>query len=308
MSGDRPSLTRPLGEVTPVEDVDGIWVKRDDALSWTSGINGKIRTTLYLGILALHAGATAVVYAGSVRAPAIARAATAAAYLGLDATIVLGGTRYETAVRHPYVRAAVEAGARLWINPVGYNPAIQRAATELAASRTADGEHTAQIHYGITTAPGASPDEVRRFLEVDARQVTNVPDGVRTLVIPFGSGNVATAVLYALATRYPHPTLREVVLMGVGPDRVPWLRYRLAAVGLSLDGLPVTIRTIPLYPEFARYEDAMPHALGPIALHPTYEGKVVRWLDLNRPDFWTRRDGSTALWIVGGPYTPGGAR
>jgi uncharacterized membrane protein len=38
-----------------------------------------------------------------------------------------------------------------------------------------------------------------------------------------------------------------------------------------------------------------------IVLHPTYEGKVVRYLDEHRPSWWTRRDGSTALWIVGGP-------
>jgi hypothetical protein len=52
---------------------------------------------------------------------------------------------------------------------------------------------------------------------------------------------------------------------------------------------------------YASYSDRMPGRADGIVLHPTYEGKVVRYLDEHRPSWWTRRDGSTALWIVGGP-------
>ena len=45
----------------------------------------------------------------------------------------------------------------------------------------------------------------------------------------------------------------------------------------------------------------MPGQADGIVLHPTYEGKVVRYLDEKAPEWWVRRDGTTCLWIVGGP-------
>ena len=38
-----------------------------------------------------------------------------------------------------------------------------------------------------------------------------------------------------------------------------------------------------------------------MCIRDSYEGKVVRYLDAAEPEWWTRRDGSTAFWIVGGP-------
>lgn len=52
---------------------------------------------------------------------------------------------------------------------------------------------------------------------------------------------------------------------------------------------------------YARYADRMPATEDGITMHPTYEGKVVRYLNEQAPEWWTRRDGTTCLWIVGGP-------
>ena len=37
-----------------------------------------------------------------------------------------------------------------------------------------------------------------------------------------------------------------------------------------------------------------------IVFHPTYEGKVIRYLNGMEPEWWTRDD-KTLLWVVGGP-------
>ena len=116
-------------------------------------------------------------------------------------------------------------------------------------------------------------------------------------------GELVTPLCMALGLfEQPHtdPALLErVVLVGIGPDRVQFLANRLHRMGLSTEDLPV--EHIPLHPWFAEYSDRMPGQLEGIQLHPNYEGKVVRYLDAAEPEWWTRRDGSTAFWIVGGP-------
>lgn len=154
------------------------------------------------------------------------------------------------------------------------------------------------LRYGITTAADAGPAEVEAFARVGAGQTVNLPDQIETLVVPFGSGNTATGILAGLAEHRP-AGLRRVVLMGIGPDRRQWMAARLQSMGVTV---PVPVEHIDLHGSgFAKYGDRMPGTADGITLHPTYEGKVVRYLDQHRPGWWQRRDGTTCLWIVGGP-------
>lgn len=287
------TLTAPVGAMTPLELHNGRWYKRDDLLRFSNGVNGKIRTSLYLAELAWASGAERLVYGGSVHAPALGRVASAAAYTGLQCTLVVGSDP-DKAVRHDTVRVAVEAGAELVRSKVAYNPALQKLAASLA------GPTCWQVPYGVSTPADWSPGKVTKFLERDAPQVDALAaSGADTLVLPFGSGNAASGVLYGLATR-GHGSLRHIKLMGIGPDRWAWLRARLDYVGVTLPRA-IEIELLPLHPHFAQYADRMPETRDGIAFHPTYEGKVVRYLDVLEPDWWTARDGRTCLWIVGGP-------
>lgn len=282
---------------TPLELRGGRWYKREDLLRFSNGVNGKVRTSLHLAALARDGGATGLVYGGSVHAPALGRVASAAAYTGLACQIVVGSDP-DKAVRHENVRVAAEAGAELVRSPVAYNPALQRRAAAIAA---ASAGAVVQVPYGVSTPPDWSPGQVRAFLDCDAPQVDQLAAGpVTTLVVPFGSGNGAAGVLYGLAVR-PAAGLRRVVLVGVGPDRSGWLRDRLAYVGVDVADQPYELVHLPLHPGYARYADRMPETADGIVFHPTYEGKVVRYLNEARPPWWTARDGSTCLWIVGGP-------
>lgn len=282
--------------LTPTELLDGRWYKREDLYTGPGGVNGaKLRACQHLILTAVSRGASEVISAASVLSPQNAMAAVTAAQLGLPCTVIVGGTYAEAAARHPSIAIALAHGARLECVPVGYNPYLQRAARALAADRPG----AFHLPYGITTSVGAPPADLAAFHRIGADQVTTLPDMIRTLVVPFGSGNTAAGVLYGLATVRRPAGLDRIVLVGIGPDRREWLLHRLR----QLDVHPVApVDHIDLHGTgFAKYGDRMPGTVAGIELHPTYEGKVVRYLDLHRPPWWTTRDGSTCLWIVGGP-------
>lgn len=281
-------------ELTPVEDHDGLWVKREDLYRGPYGVNGaKYRACQHLIGQAAERGAEHVVSAASVLSPQSAMAAVVAADYGLECTIIVGGTTPEKAIRHKSLQIARDAGAHITSIPVGYNPALQK-----AAKAAAEAPGMWRLPYGITTPEDASLEDIEAFLKVGAPHVANLPDEVETLVLPFGSGNTAAGVLYGLYDKRP-ASLREVVLVGIGPDRLSWLALRLKDLGRW--PLPFKVTHTTLHPWFATYGDRMPETLDDITLHPTYEGKVVRFMNQAEPTYWARRDGTTALWIVGGP-------
>lgn len=286
--------------LTPVELRNGLWYKREDLFRFENGVNGsKLRACYHLTARAILEGASTVVSAASVLSPQSAMGATVAARLGLETVTIVGGTTPEKAVRHKSIAMAAEEGSRIVSIPVGYNPALQSAANRLVEANPGYW----RLPYGITTSPDATLEDIRSFVKVGAAQVANLPEGITTLVLPFGSGNTATGVLYGLAENRPS-SLERVVLMTIGPDRYAWMEDRLARLGASLSGMQedgLIIQQLHLHPTFATYGDRMPETLDGIVLHPTYEGKVVRYLNQEKPDWWTARDGRTLLWIVGGP-------
>jgi hypothetical protein len=126
----------------------------------------------------------------------------------------------------------------------------------------------------------------------------NLPDEVETLIVPLGSGATATGVLYGLHDFAP-ASLEKVVLVGIGPDHLNRVYGRLSAFGRDPQ---VPVEHLSLHGWFADYSDRMKESWDGIEMHPTYEGKVVRFLNSARSDYWTRRDGTTCLWIVGGQF------
>lgn len=282
-------------KLTPVEDRNGRYYKREDAHRAGGGTNGaKLRACQHLIGKAVSEGATRIVTAASVLSPQHAIVANVSRQLGVPSLHIVGGTKPTTAQRHPSVQSALRAGAKFEFVPVGYNPYLQKAARE----RTASLEKAYLLHYGITPPPGATPRELAAFHDTGAQQVRNLPPGVRTLVIPFGSGNSAAGVLYGISQFRP-AGLRQVKLIGIGPNRLEWLFDRLATIGAKID---YDIEHFDLHGTgYAKYGDKMPGEADGIVLHPTYEGKVVRYLDELAPSWWTRRNGTTCMWIVGGP-------
>lgn len=155
--------------------------------------------------------------------------------------------------------------------------------------------------YAISPPSDASEGVLAGFLGVGGAQARNIPPEVTDLVVAFGSGNTTAGMLYGLS-RFANHNVERVHLVGVGPDRFQWMEDRLEKVGALEIFRDVTMDLRSLHGWFADYADSMPETIDDIVMHPTYEGKVVRFLNQFKPDWWTRRDGTTGFWIVGGPF------
>jgi len=282
-----------------VETHDGLHIVREDQYRGPFGVNGsKYRTWKANVGWAADRGHDGIVIAGSVHAPTIIIGAVAAMQASLYCTVIVGGTTVEKALRHPYVRGCHLAGANIEAIPVGYAPALKKAARTFEAG-----------NRGTWRMAPPEPGEAREgafeeFLGPVGDVVKEIPRETETLVIPFGSGNTAAGIFYGLAAGFGPPALKRVVLIGIGPDRLPWLHEMLNTAGVGLEQVgefPFEVVHLQTHPWFAEYGDRMPEQFHGITMHPTYEGKVIRYLNLLKPDWWTRRDGTTTLWIVGGP-------
>lgn len=283
--------------LTPVELHAGRWFKREDHHRNRYGVNGsKFRACRHLLTQAQAQGYTHVVSAQATASPQSAICATLAEELGMGCTIVVGASKPETAVKHRNIAIAMEAGATLETGcRVAYNGTLQPYAADLAELLGAY-----HLPYAITPPIDAPLGDVEAFLRVNAPQVINLPAQTERLIIPFGSANTACGILHGL-NEHPLPNLRDIYLMEIGPNRRVWAQQRLESVGKKFQPPGVNIHFITLHEVWASYSDLMPETMNGIVFHPTYEGKMIRWLNTVQPEWWLRKDGTTCFWIVGGP-------
>jgi len=281
--------------LTPWEERGGVLFKREDLFAplCKNGPNGaKFRQLLHL--FARHRGnATHVMTAASVLSPQHSMTAAVAHHYGLPSLHIIGATTPEKAVaNHVNVRVASRFGAKFEAIKVAYNPELQRA---LERRRRPD---SFVVPYGITTAPDCSEEDLRAFHEVGGVQVKNLPEQVETLIVPAGSCNTLTSVIYGLV-RHGHGNLRELVSVGIGPDKVAWVQERLTRLGVR-PPLPFKWnRRVSLHESgFAAYGDRMPEEYYGLQGHPTYEGKILRWM--KRHGVLPPRDKGLGFWIVAG--------
>ena len=311
---------------TPVEERQGIFYKREDYFAplGYGNINGsKLRQLIYLLASYRNNGGTGGVITGaSVLSPQISMGALTAAHFGLPITVVVGGTKPETAIKHENVAIAASVGARFVYNPVGYNPALQKAVERLHATPEYEGWY--RLHYGITTPPDAPPKEIEAFHRIGAEQAFNIPDHIRTIAIPAGSCISVSSVLYGLALARPK-SLERVILFGIGPTRLDFIQNRLAALeeasGIPIRALfkadyrhhpdleqkhqrngPILLKHYDLHAtKFSDYQMRMPWAEDGIEFHPTYEGKMMTYMNRYPDQFpwYHERRGDSLIWIIG---------
>lgn len=314
--------------LTPAELINGRWYKREDKFAplGYGGINGsKLRQLIHL----THNYATkadGLITGASVLSPQISMGALVAEHYGLPITVILGATKPSTAITHENVAIAARVGAEFVYTPVAFNPMIQRAVTK--ALEQPEYANYYRLCYGITTPDNAQAKDIYDFHAVGAVQASNIPDAVEHLIVPSGSANSTCTILLGLAL-HPPKNLKRVTLMGIGPTRLDWIWNRLEAMegyaGINIRSLftslyhqhrdlerehqhngPIVLEHYDLHTtKFAAYTDKMPYKHDGIDFHPTYEGKVMTYLDRNRYQFpeWWEGHGNTMLWIVGSKPT-----
>ncbi len=281
-----------LGEFTPWENHNGIWFKREDyfAPMGYGGPNGSKMRQLIWYVNRFRAGKSHIVTGASIQSPQLSMSAIVGAHYGLRARQVVY-SKAATVLKHENPRIAYGFGAEFEYASGPYNPIIQRKVKDLTQ------EKSLVVEYGITVPHDRYPaDDVRKFHEVGANQVSNLPDEVETLIMPAGSCNSLTSVLLGL-TRDPK-NVETLFTLGIGPSKLDWVRERLKIMGVNSDQLPFRWQHYSLHDnKYSKYSD---HFKGEefdgIRFHPTYEAKMWRWLrENNKID----ADDKTGFWIVG---------
>lgn len=286
-----------LGALTPWENRKGLWFKRDDYFAplGYGGPNGSKMRQLIWYVNKFRPGKTHIVTGASIQSPQLSMSAIVGQHYGLPARQIVY-SKPDTVLRHENPRIAYGFGAEFEYASGPYNPIIQRRVADLTQ------EKSLVVEYGITVPHDKyDPEAVRKFHEVGANQLSNIPDDVRRLIMPAGSCNSLTSVMLGLL-RDPK-NVDELFTIGIGPDKLPWMRARLQYMGLNVDHLPFKWRHYSLHDTgFSKYSDHFKgeHFDG-INFHPTYEAKMWRWLTQNNQlDF----DDRTAFWIVGSAPNP----
>jgi len=306
-----------LFALSPWELLDGVWFKREDKFAplGYGGINGsKLRQLIWI-FNRNRDYHSRVVSGASVKSPQLSMTSAVAAHYGLPVELVVGATKPTTAIKHLNVQIAARFGAKFNIIKVGYNPALQRAVHDKVDMSTFP------VEYGISLVD-PTPEELLAFHSVGAAQVQNIPPQVERLIIPAGSCNTLISVLLGIAMY--RPQIYTIHTVGIGPDKLRWVNERLGyleeASGLEIRNLfhrqwtqygkeerlqNSNVSAPYLWVHFniqtsgfSTYHQSMSESYGGIDMHPTYEGKIFRWLTTGATS-WLTNDGTTGFWIVG---------
>lgn len=243
----------PVGALSPIERVGSVWVKRDDLFEIAGVRGGKVRTCWVLS-----QGAKGLVTAGSRSSPQANIVAQIAKRLGVPCRV-----HTPQGELSPEVQAAADAGAEVVQHPAGYNNVIIKRANDDAAER------------GWTCIPFGM--ECAEAIWQTQNQVCEIPDGVKRIVVPVGSGMSMAGILQGLmAAQLTVPVLG--VIVGADPEK------RLDEYAPTHWRLMAQLEKSPL-----DYDRPMSETIWHgIHLDPIYEAKCTPFL---RPD--------DLFWIVG---------
>jgi D-cysteine desulfhydrase family pyridoxal phosphate-dependent enzyme len=200
---DAPRLSEALG--VPV------CVKRDDLTGLAMGGN-KARKLDRLGAEALARGCDVLVTGGGAQSNHVRQTAAAAARLGLDAHVVLGGAR-EDELRAPEGNVLLDVllGASIECVAVDDYEGIECAITDAAARLRTAGRSPYAIPIG-----GASPPGVAAYVDAAEEFRAQRPD-VDVVFVADGSGGTHAGLLAGWAEQGPRVIGVDV---GARPDLV----------------------------------------------------------------------------------------
>lgn len=280
-----------LGVLTPVENHDGVFYKLEQEFAplGPGGPNGsKCRQLIWL-MNRFRKNKTHVLSGASIQSPQLLMSAAIGAHYGLPSRLVVY-SRPSTILKHPSPQIAAGFGAVFEYVNGPYNPIIQKRVHDLTK------EDSLVVPYGITVPHETSdPEDVLKFHEVGAHQVSNIPEEIRTLIMPAGSCNSICSVILGLSR--DSKNIDKMIAMQIGPNKKEWLKSRLSVMGVDINKLPFKIVWHSLHDtKFASYSQHMPETVSGIEMHGVYEGKIVRYMKQNG---WIKPDNKTLFWIVG---------
>lgn len=273
--------------ITPVENIDGLYVKREDLFkpySFSKANGSKLRQCILLLEKNIDKAKNGIITGTSVVSPQSVICASVARSMNIPCTIMFGGTNEKSLSLKQYPMIAKEIGANIVIgSKLGYTSALQAKATEYAKEKG-----LFQVKYGFDLI-----GNLDAFIESVAKQVVNVPD-VDNLVITCGSAITLIGVLYGMAIY--NKNIKNVYAFAIAPNRIEKITKFRDLIYFE-QGVNLPINKVRYIDYFAKvgynYTKSVNESIGGIKLHPRYEAKTYRWLKENQ------LNGSTLFWIVG---------
>ena len=228
-----------LLDLTAVENIGGMWWKREDKFAplGPSSINGsKLRQLIWLFSQRQFAG----VASGAVtHSPQLPMVAACAKHWGIPCVQFTGG-------QGEMVTAGEDFGAETRLVNPGYTATLNAKARQEAASKG-----WLHIETDITLEHKINPAErIEALHRVGSEQVKNIPDHIENLLIPAGSCNSLTSILYGLGRFLPKSlkTVHLFRIMGNVPKHKRWTDERLGIIR------KVTGEELPLPYEFVEHD------------------------------------------------------
>jgi 1-aminocyclopropane-1-carboxylate deaminase/D-cysteine desulfhydrase-like pyridoxal-dependent ACC family enzyme len=322
---DTPSIDRNivkwenhLQDLTPIEQYGEIWFKREDKFApmGFGSVNGsKLRQCIWLVNRWYKQGIKGIISGSVVGSPQHPFISSICKHYGLGCLIVTGSKNY---LEHKNMRLAQQLGAKFYVANITYARALQSICFKLKDKLP---NHEV-LETNITLDDRLnSPESIEGFHKIGSYQTQNIPEHIETIIIPCGSCNSVTSILYGLALNKPKK-LKHIILIGIGNNGSFNLQYipkRLAiiskVIGIDLNkefNYPFSkntnqgIEVLHFNPNgegFCTYQDLMPFDYFGLVLHPRYEGKCFNYMAANKEKFAKYWNKNTLFWVVGNEPT-----
>jgi len=250
--------------LTPIEKHGKVWVKREDKYNVYGANGAKARSCFYLVNKAKEMGYKTITTAGSRKSPQINIVAQICKHLGL--AFVAHCPQGELGSE---LLAAQKAGAHIVQHKAGYNSVIVARAKSYAEENNAF-----EVPFGMMC---------REAVSQTFYQVTQLPEEIKRIVIPVGSGMNLCGLLHGLK-QANNPIKVLGIVVGANPTKSlekfapsDW-RNRVQLINAGVD----------------YHTEIKDNVYRGILLDPIYEAKCIKFLkpyDL----FWTIGIRSTLL-------------
>ena len=268
--------------MTPVEEHDGIYYKRDDLYCPYGDVNGgKVRQSrLLFSRYAGLGGWPGVVASVSVYSPTGPVISRVAKEFNTPCIIAVGGTKPELIDKLPMMKLSRYFGADVRIVAGhGMKNAITARVNEICKG---NGYHNIDFSHHIYK-------DAELMFDTNAEQVQNIPDELDVLVMSLGVGIQFACVLQGLK-KY-NKKVKRIIGVQVGPDRGK-LIYKY------LNQNPLWEPQFDLDYELVQYVSAYSKSeiqqVGDFYLDDIYEAKAYKWM-LNNID----KNQKILFWCVG---------
>ena len=249
-----------IDELTPVQYVEdeGVWLKRDDLFEVCGVRGGKSRSAYQVIQQLVEQGYDTIVTAGSRQSPQCEIVSYICQELDLQCKVFMPRGADTSVIKHIKENSNTE----IIRCTCGYNNVIIANARDYAENR-----ECGYVPFGMECAEN---------VEVTSKQVVNIPDEVKRIVIPVGSGMSFSSVVTGM-TRYNINKPILGVRVGKDPKKI------IEEYAEGIDFIDYTI-----VESNYDYHDSVKAFVGDYQLDPIYEGKCR--------DFLQKGD---LLWVVG---------